>query len=335
MFHPANSATAREHAIVTRRLAVEFTLQFLRKIRLAAILEMGLALHVPSVSVILPTCDRPALLSRAVESVLMQTEKDLEVIIVDNNRNTAPINEVSFAWRSDPRIRVIESRSARNAASARNVGLAEARGDWIAYLDDDDAFRPEKLRRQMARAGSSPIVLCGAMFHLRNRTRPVQVSAEEFSGDELLNRASWGTPLLMHRRRPEFRFDEELFAGEDVHFAQGIISAFGVVRVPVAAEPLVDVYQDRQDVQRTNIRAIAGWSAARRTWYHFGSRYSSGARRLFVLRALIARAKLNGESLRCVALATALLRLGGGNQARFALNAVIVSTGLARGRWVT
>jgi glycosyltransferase involved in cell wall biosynthesis len=268
--------------------------------------------------------------------VIRQTEKDFELLIVDNNRKAAPVADISYSWRDDPRVRVLRSSTARNGASARNVGLAAARGDWITYLDDDDAYRPNKLERQLNSAGSSPLILCGALFHMRGRTRCIQVAAGEFRGDELLNLARWNTPFIMHKRRNSFGFDEELAGGgDDLHFAQGVIAAFGLVRVPVVAECLVDVYQDRRDDRRTNLQSRPGWIAARRTLFQFGSRYSRGARRLFALRALVTRAKLEGQTRRCAILSARLLRLGGAAQIRFALNAVIVSTGIAQGRWVT
>jgi hypothetical protein len=131
------------------------------------------------------------------------------------------------------------------------------------------------------------------------------------------------------------RFDEDLFAGEDVHFAQAIIEQFNVSEVPVVAEPLIDVYQNRHDDSRTNIRAGAGWHSSRRILSLFGRRYSPAARRLYLLRAMVARAKLEKNAFRCVALAPALLRAGGAGQIRYVVNAILVGGGFGRGRWVT
>jgi glycosyltransferase involved in cell wall biosynthesis len=320
-----------------RRLKIESTSEFAKKNRLAAILHIGLDGLVPLVSIILPTCDRPELLSRAVDSVLCQTIREFELLIVDNNKSTAPVRamEGARAWLGDPRIQVIAHNEGRNAASARNVGLDIARGDWIAYLDDDDTYRPERLAKQIAAAEKSPVSLCGGVVHLQKRTRQVQVSVSSYEGDALLNEARWGTLLLMHRQAPGLRFDEELFAIEDLHFSQSLLAMFNIRRVPVAPEPLVDIYQDRLDINRTNIRAEAGWRASRRILFQFGPRYSYDARRLFLLRALIARAKLEGKPFRCAALSPALLRAGGTNQIRYALNALLVASRLGRGRWVT
>jgi hypothetical protein len=126
-----------------------------------------------------------------------------------------------------------------------------------------------------------------------------------------------------------------MFAGEDGLFAQAILERFNVSEVPVVAEPLIDVYQDRHDDSRTNIRAEGGWRSSRQILARFGRRYSRAARRLYLVRAMIARAKLEKDTLRCMALAPALLRSGGAGQIRYAINAILVSGGFGRGRWVT
>jgi glycosyltransferase involved in cell wall biosynthesis len=238
-------------------------------------------------------------------------------------------------WASDPRIQVIAHPSGRNAASARNVALSIARGDWISYLDDDDTFRPERLARQISAAVGSPVTLCGGLVHLKNRTKSVQTSVSSYEGDALLNEPRWGTLLLMHKRDSSIRFDEQLFAAEDLHFGQNLLARFNIHRVPVVPEALVDIYQDRIDVQRTNIRAEAGWRSSRRILSQFGRRYSRSARRLFILRALVARAKLEGKPISCALLGPKLIRSGGTNQIRYLLNALFVGAGLGRGRWVT
>ncbi|HYP15919.1 MAG TPA: glycosyltransferase family A protein, partial [Opitutus sp.] len=87
----------------------------------------------PLVSVILPTCDRPALWPRALDSVLRQTCADLEVLLVDSNRAAPPVRaQPEFAARrADARVVLVEGAHRPNASAARNLGLAAARGEWI------------------------------------------------------------------------------------------------------------------------------------------------------------------------------------------------------------
>jgi len=102
------------------------------------------------VSVIIPTLHRPTLLTRALASVFRQTWRELEVIVVVDG----PDPDTIAILRSigDPRLRVIINPQSLTAAGARNVGMDHAKGEWIAFLDDDDEWLPEKLAKQMAYA---------------------------------------------------------------------------------------------------------------------------------------------------------------------------------------
>lgn len=101
------------------------------------------------VSVIIPAYNASAFLREAIESALAQTYRKLEVIVVDDGSrdNTAAVVE-SLAVR-DPRVRLLRQPNA-GVASARNLGLAVSRGGFIALLDADDLWHPEKLARQVA-----------------------------------------------------------------------------------------------------------------------------------------------------------------------------------------
>ena len=115
------------------------------------------------VSVIIPTFHRPTLVGRAVESVLAQTVADIEVIVVVDSRDDATVEALGTI--RDPRLAVhVPDRHLGNA-DARNVGVGLARSPWIAFLDDDDDWFPNKLERQLPLAvagepGSHPIISC-------------------------------------------------------------------------------------------------------------------------------------------------------------------------------
>jgi glycosyltransferase involved in cell wall biosynthesis len=106
----------------------------------------------PTVSVVIPTVRRPNLVTQAVKSVLAQTMRDLELIVVVDGPDPATI--ASLALIPDDRLRVIQNQVSVGPGSARNVGAAAARGPWLAFLDDDDEWLPEKLERQLAAVGS-------------------------------------------------------------------------------------------------------------------------------------------------------------------------------------
>lgn len=99
---------------------------------------------VPVATVVVPTYDRPVLLREAVDSALAQTVEDVEVVVVDDASPT-PV-----ALPDHPRLRVVRLERNGGGAAARNAGLAEARGRWITYLDDDDLLRPAHLEVALA-----------------------------------------------------------------------------------------------------------------------------------------------------------------------------------------
>jgi glycosyltransferase involved in cell wall biosynthesis len=96
--------------------------------------------------VVIPTYGRPRLLRAAVESVLDQTEQSLEVVVVDD-ASPEPIAGLP----DDPRVRVVRRSVNGGSAAARNTGLDAARGEWVAFLDDDDLVTPRRL--ELAREG--------------------------------------------------------------------------------------------------------------------------------------------------------------------------------------
>ncbi len=104
----------------------------------------------PLVSVIIPTRNRAHLLPRTLESVLRQSTENLEVIVVDDG-STDSTGAVAAA--ADPRVRVLRNPEPTGVSVARNRGIAAARGEWIAFCDDDDLWAPNKLPEQLTAAG--------------------------------------------------------------------------------------------------------------------------------------------------------------------------------------
>lgn len=101
----------------------------------------------PSISVVIPSHRRPALVQRAVRSVLAQTFSDLEVIVVLDGGD--PESEARLKAVDDARLRVISVPEPVGGSSARNIGVLAARAEWIAFLDDDDEWFPQKLEKQI------------------------------------------------------------------------------------------------------------------------------------------------------------------------------------------
>ncbi|WP_025321592.1 glycosyltransferase family 2 protein [Deferrisoma camini] len=110
----------------------------------------------PRVSVVIPTRDRLGLVDEAVASVLAQTFPDLELVVVDDGSTDGTAEHLARRF-PDPRLRVVVQEN-RGASAARNRGAAETSGEWLAFLDSDDLWRPEKLERQLAALDAHPEV---------------------------------------------------------------------------------------------------------------------------------------------------------------------------------
>jgi glycosyltransferase involved in cell wall biosynthesis len=101
------------------------------------------------VSAIIPTYNRADLLHVAVGSVLGQTHRQVEAVVVDDGSTDGTVDVVSRLWANEPRVRYL-GKSNGGVSSARNAGLREARGDFVAFLDSDDAWLPWKIELQLA-----------------------------------------------------------------------------------------------------------------------------------------------------------------------------------------
>lgn len=102
----------------------------------------------PRVSIILPVYNRAHVISRALTSILNQSFKDIEVLLV-NDASTDNLNTALMAY-SDPRLRILEHTYNKGAAAARNTGIKAARGELIAFLDSDDEWSQTKLEEQIS-----------------------------------------------------------------------------------------------------------------------------------------------------------------------------------------
>lgn len=105
----------------------------------------------PHVSVVIPTRQRPELLSRALASLRAQTTTDWEAVVVVDGRD--PATEALLAAEADPRIRAVVNEVSMGGGEARNIGIRAATGAWIGLLDDDDEWLPNRIERQLEALG--------------------------------------------------------------------------------------------------------------------------------------------------------------------------------------
>tara|TARA_R110000868_G_scaffold155630_4_gene382067 strand:+ start:1315 stop:2247 length:933 start_codon:yes stop_codon:yes gene_type:complete len=184
----------------------------------------------PIVSAVIPTFGRPDLVKRAIESVLSQSLRDLEVIVVVDGPD--PATETALDSFTDPRLRRIVQPDQRGPGVARNTGALAATGQWVAFLDDDDEWLPTKLEKQLAmlpQDGSVDpecavlVTLTRVMTPQGPFVRPIQGYAGDIPLDEwMFDRRSWlkgGQSFLQTSSfmLPRTLFDRLQFADSRLH----------------------------------------------------------------------------------------------------------------------
>jgi glycosyltransferase involved in cell wall biosynthesis len=104
----------------------------------------------PQVSVVIPTHSRSGLLALTLRGVLRQRDVDFEVVVVDDG--STDDTAAMVMGLGDGRVRLLRHAQSLGVAAARNTGIAAARGRWVAFLDDDDLWAPDKLTLQLQAA---------------------------------------------------------------------------------------------------------------------------------------------------------------------------------------
>lgn len=173
------------------------------------------------ISVVIPSRDRPSMLREAVESVVAQTHKDLEIIVVLTGATDAA-KQSAHALQSEYGIRIVETPPL-NLATTRNNGLAAAKGEWISFLDDDDIWLPTKLEKQLA-ANADVVTTNWLRFNERGIMdlwapvgAPLPLPADLSLPETLMlqNRISVGSLIRVSALKKVGGFDPSLGACED------------------------------------------------------------------------------------------------------------------------
>jgi succinoglycan biosynthesis protein ExoO len=126
----------------------------------------------PYVSVIVPAYNIAGYLERALDSALAQTMSDFEVIVVDDASSDATFEVASSVAARDARVRVLRNESNSGLSASRSRAMHAARGEWIALLDGDDAWLPERLERMMAYASIADVISDDLYVVARSHTKP-------------------------------------------------------------------------------------------------------------------------------------------------------------------
>lgn len=217
--------------------------------------------NTPRVSVIIPTYNRSKLLIEAVRSVLNQTFQDFELLIIDDG--STDDTEQRIRDLQESRIRYSRNRANSGVSASRNNGISKSRGIYIAFIDDDDQWLPEKLEKQVRVLDTSPpdvgAVCTGAVSVDIKSGVPIEVALPRYSGkvlNELLESNFISTSSIVVKRECFEKvgtFDQTLSYGEDFDMWIRLARVFLVESIP---EPLIK-HTDHQNATSSNNKLIA------------------------------------------------------------------------------
>lgn len=209
----------------------------------------------PSVSVVVVSYNRLAMLRRAIDSALGQTFAPSEIIVIDNCSPDFDIFEALSDYGA--RIKVIRNTGNNGCGDARNVGVKLAMGEFVAFLDDDDYWKPNKLERQMAAIGNAVMVTCGQEFTPRAGFNVRQINS--ITPDMLrIHNPICGPSTFVCRRSlfQQVEFDPRLKYAEDWDF---LVRTLSVGEVAYVAEPLLYYTVDETGKSMTSAGRNRSW----------------------------------------------------------------------------
>lgn len=214
----------------------------------------------PVVSVVIPTLDRPRLLERAIRSVLGQTFTDYDVWVIDDSKTGAAAGVVEGF--SNPLIQYAKNPR-KGANQARNLGIRLSRGQYIAFLDDDDEWLPEKLEMQVGLLERSGASTGGAFCHLmyidpeKDFSKIIRVPGHNSPEDSLANMGQMGTTSTIIVKREVFDavggFDEGFPALQDAEMVMRISQRY---RLASAPRVLVKYYATKVSITKNPFNKV-------------------------------------------------------------------------------
>lgn len=196
------------------------------------------------VTVIIPTYKRADFIDRAIHSVLNQTYKDIEIIIVDDNDSSSTerkiMEEKMSKYNNNTNVIYLKHEKNKNGACARNTGINHAKGDYITFLDDDDFFLKDRIKSlvkvletniQYDCAYTNVIKINGSK--IRNIIYATKSGNQQY--EMLIQNSFLGTGSNIFLRRRVFdelkKFDEDFFRYQDLEFMVRFFRNYNIIAV--------------------------------------------------------------------------------------------------------
>lgn len=210
-------------------------------------------MHSPFFSIILPTYNRARMLRSALKSVLYQTERDWECLVVDDGSTDKTQEALAhFSW--EPRLRVLTSPQNWGMNHSRNLAINEAQGRYITFLDSDDLWLPERLERFRQRLEGGPAAgfvfsnayvwrfdrIIGTLFDPKREIPEGVVPGHFAIGDSRLPYVTTNVAILTEAFREGGKFKTEMKTLDTELFARFLAAGLpvGVIRTPLSLRRL-------------------------------------------------------------------------------------------------
>lgn len=198
----------------------------------------------PLISVYMPTYNRAQMACRAIDSVLAQDYPHFELIVVDDASKDDTIAVLTARYANDSRIKILRQETGQGACAARNRAIAEAHGEFVTGLDDDDEFLPHRLSSLYAAYEDKYSCVCSAYIWDYGSVRKTLFAEQRaVSLSELLDLHTLSNQALVKRERmlQLAGFDTSLAAFQDYDMWVRVVQAFGPALRIAAASYKVNV----------------------------------------------------------------------------------------------
>lgn len=174
------------------------------------------------VSIIVPFHNRVMWVKEAIESALIQTHNNIELILIDDH-STEDVSDIYKIGKEDSRIQVLSNKGNRGAGAARNLGLNHATGDFISFLDSDDKFEKEKIESQLSFMVANNVSFSHTSYSLFSDNEKVSIKSSgkiNYKYPDIIAGCSIACPTVLVEREiienEGLRFPEEYLTGQDV-----------------------------------------------------------------------------------------------------------------------
>ena len=214
----------------------------------------------PLVSIIIPTHDRKELLERAVNSVLDQTWRTTEIVVVDDASDDDTPKYLESLKQQYDSVLIIRNVTCRGAAVSRNIAIRHANGEYITGLDDDDYWRPTRIERLMEEFEEGYSAVCSYDRMVMNNREAIWKKPTMITLDDLLYYNRVGNQVLTKKEYLEQvgGYDEELPSAQDYDLWIRLVLEFGPVRTVTQALQVVNMEEDRERIS-TSEKKMEGY----------------------------------------------------------------------------